>query len=37
VVARSSQGESISAVTRQTVDQNLGHLARLGLLVAGTA
>jgi methyltransferase-like protein len=37
VVARSSQSESLPAVTRQTVDQNLGLLARLGLLVAGTA
>jgi methyltransferase-like protein len=36
-LARASRGAPMPAVTRQTVEDNLGLLAKLGLLVAGTA
>lgn len=36
-VARGSQGVPMPAVTRQTVEDNLGLLAKLGLLVVGAA
>jgi hypothetical protein len=36
-LARASGDAPMPAVTRQTVEDNLGLLAKLGLLVAGTA